>query len=187
MSPSMLKTPSVMTRMCSVGARRSALGACLAQDRSRPSTSLCGKTARAALESRTPSMIEAWLSSSLTIRSPSSVMVGMTPLLAVKPDWKVSVASACLKAARRRSSSSCSSMVPAIVRTAPLPDAELADRRERRLDQVRVRGQAEVVVGREADHPPAVHDRVRRLRPAHDAQRPVERLPRAGPRCASPR
>ncbi len=32
-------------------------------------------------------MIEAWLSSSLTIRSRSPVMVGMTPLLAVKPDW----------------------------------------------------------------------------------------------------
>ncbi len=33
-------------------------------------------------------MIEAWLSSSLTIRSRSPVMVGITPLLAVNPDWK---------------------------------------------------------------------------------------------------
>ena len=36
---------------------------------SSPSTSRCGKTARDAFDSRTPSMIEAWLSSSLTIRS----------------------------------------------------------------------------------------------------------------------
>ena len=82
---------------------------------------MCGKTARDAFESRTPSMIEAWFSSSLTIRSCSVVIVGMTPLLAVKPDWKTSVASVCLKAASRRSSSSWISMVPAIVRTAPLP------------------------------------------------------------------
>jgi hypothetical protein len=38
-------------------------------------------------------MIEAWLRASETIRSCSPVMTGMIPVFAVKPDWKVSVAS----------------------------------------------------------------------------------------------
>ena len=42
-------------------------------------------------------------------------------------------------------------IVPAIVRTAPLTDAELADRLERGLPEPRVVGQAEVVVRRERD------------------------------------
>ena len=45
----------------------------------------------------------------------------MTPVLAVKPDWKVSTASTCLKVASRASSSSCRLIVPAMVRTAPEP------------------------------------------------------------------
>ena len=68
-----------------------------------------------------PSMIEAWLSSSETIRSVSPVIVGMTPVLAVNPDWSVSTASVCLNAASSASSSSWIVMVPAIVRTAPDP------------------------------------------------------------------
>ena len=68
-----------------------------------------------------PSMIEAWLSSSETIRSVSPVIVGMTPVLAANPDWNVRTASVCLNAARSASSSSWSVIVPAIVRTAPEP------------------------------------------------------------------
>ncbi len=45
----------------------------------------------------------------------------MTPVLQVKPDWKVSTASTCLKSASRASSSSWRLMVPAMVRTAPEP------------------------------------------------------------------
>ena len=45
----------------------------------------------------------------------------MTPVLAVKPDWKVRTASVCLNSASRASSSSWSDIVPAIVRTAPEP------------------------------------------------------------------
>ena len=68
-----------------------------------------------------PSMIEAWLSASDTMRSVSPVTVGMTPVLAVKPDWKVSTAGVPLNAASSASSASCMDIVPAIVRTAPLP------------------------------------------------------------------
>ena len=66
-------------------------------------------------------MIEAWLSASETIRSGSDATTGMTPVLQVKPDWKVSVASTCLKRASSASSSSWSAIVPEIVRTAPEP------------------------------------------------------------------
>ncbi len=45
----------------------------------------------------------------------------MTPVLAVKPDWKVSTAGVPLKSASSASSASCMDIVPAIVRTAPLP------------------------------------------------------------------
>ena len=69
-----------------------------------------------------PSMIEAWLSASDTIRSVSPVTTGMTPVLAVKPDWKVRTAGVSLKTASSASSASWIDIVPAIVRTAPLPD-----------------------------------------------------------------
>jgi hypothetical protein len=82
---------------------------------------LCGNTFRGAFDSRIPSMIEAWFSSSDTIRSCSPVIVGMTPVLAVKPDWNVRTASAPLNSASFASSSSWSAIVPAMVRTAPEP------------------------------------------------------------------
>ena len=66
-------------------------------------------------------MMLAWLSASETITAPSGAMTGMTPVLQVKPDWKVRTASTCLKLARRDSSSSCRLIVPAMVRTAPDP------------------------------------------------------------------
>jgi hypothetical protein len=68
-----------------------------------------------------PSMMLAWLRLSLTMRSVSPVMVGMTPVLAVNPLWKVSTASVPLKAASSDSRASCMDIVPAMVRTAPEP------------------------------------------------------------------
>ena len=78
------------------------------------------------------------------------MIVGMTPVLAVNPDWNVRTASVPLNSASSASSASCIDIVPAIVRTAPEPDAELAHGLERRLAQPRVVGEAEVVVRREA-------------------------------------
>ena len=66
-------------------------------------------------------MIDAWLSASETIRSVSPVIVGITPVFAVNPDWKVRTAGTPLNAASSASSASCIDIVPAIVRTAPLP------------------------------------------------------------------
>jgi hypothetical protein len=66
-------------------------------------------------------MIEAWFSRSLTITSSRSRIAATVPAFAVKPDWNMRASSACLNAANRRSSSRCIVMVPAIVRTAPLP------------------------------------------------------------------
>ena len=98
MSPSMLKTPSVMTRIVrSASAARTSRSALRS-----PSTSRCGKILRSALDSRTPSMMLAWLSSSLTIVAPSGARIGITPVLAVKPDWKVSTASTCLNVGQAR-------------------------------------------------------------------------------------
>ncbi len=119
-------------------------------------------------------MIEAWLSSSLTIRSVSPVIVGMTPVFAVNPDWNVRTAGVPLNSASSASSASCIAIVPAIVRTAPLPDAELPDRSQRSLAQPRVVGQPEVVVGRQGDQPSLVDGDDRALGAAHHAQRPVE-------------
>ena len=66
-------------------------------------------------------MIDAWFRLSETIRSFSPVMVGIRPVLAVNPDWKVSTAGTCLNSASSASSASCIDRVPAMVRTAPDP------------------------------------------------------------------
>ena len=66
-------------------------------------------------------MMLAWFSASLTIVAPSGARIGITPVLAVNPDWKVRTASVCLNVASRASSSSWRLIVPAIVRTAPDP------------------------------------------------------------------
>ena len=119
-------------------------------------------------------MIEAWLRLSLTMRSVSPVIVGMTPVLAVKPLWNVRTAGVPLNSASSASSSSCIVIVPAIVRTAPRADAVLADRLEGRLAQPRVVGEPEIVVRREADQPPLVDRHDRALGAAHDPQRAVQ-------------
>jgi hypothetical protein len=123
MSPSMLKTPSVTTRVRRYGSPVSGRPTSLAsRSTSRSaSTSLCGKTFRGAFDIRMPSMIDAWFRLSETMRSASPAMTGITPVLAVKPDWKVSTASVRLKRASSASSSSWSVIVPAMVRTAPEP------------------------------------------------------------------
>src|SRR4029078_5265434 len=114
-----------------------------------------------------PSMIEACLRPSETIRSCSPVIVGMTPVLAVKPLWNVRTAGVPLDAARSASRASCIAIVPEMGRTAPgagrlvsvncavdgraraRSDAELADRRQDRLAQPWVVGEPQVVVGRQ--------------------------------------
>ena len=52
---------------------------------------------------------------------PDPTQLATVPLFAVNPDWNMMEASAPLNAAKRRSSSTCSDIVPAMVRTAPLP------------------------------------------------------------------
>ncbi len=121
-----------------------------------------------------PSMIEAWFSASDTIRSVSPVIVGITPVLAVKPDWKVRTAGVSLKAASSASSASCMVIVPAMVRTAPLPGTEFADGRRRRVAHPAVMGQAEVVVRGEADQATVVDRHDRALGGRHHPQRAVE-------------
>ena len=85
------------------------------------STSLCGNTLIAARDSRQPSMMLAWFSASETTTSSFVRMAETVPALAVKPLWKTTTASVCLNSASRRSSSTCMAIVPAIVRTEPVP------------------------------------------------------------------
>ena len=66
-------------------------------------------------------MMLAWFSASETMVAPSGARIGITPVLQVKPDWKVRTASMCLNSASRASSCSWRLIVPAIVRTAPEP------------------------------------------------------------------
>ena len=119
MSPSMLKTPSVMSRMV----RSAPPGAFGTRARivRMASMSLWAEDLRSALDSRMPSMIEAWLSSSETISAPSAARIGITPVLHVKPDWKVSVGLDLLEFGQLASSCSWRLIVPAMVRTAPEP------------------------------------------------------------------
>ena len=136
---------------------------------------------RGAFDRRMPSMIEAWLRASETIRSVSPVIVGMTPVLAVKPDWKVRTAGTSLNAA----SSALERLVhrhrPGDRADCAAPRPELTHGLERGRDHPRVMGQPEVVVRREADQPPVVDRHDRALRRRHDPQLPVEvALPQGG-------
>jgi hypothetical protein len=108
------------------------------------------------------------------MRSVSPVMVGMTPVLAVKPDWKVRTAGRPLERRQlgfellvhRHGAGDRAHRTRA--------DAVLADRRERRLAQPRMVGESQVVVRRQADHPPVVDRHDRALGTAHHPQGPVE-------------
>jgi hypothetical protein len=86
-------------------------------------------------------------------------MAHTVPALAAKPDWNTTQASTFLNAAMRSSSSMCSDMVPEMVRTAPEPAPYLFTCRDRCLLQLRVRGQAEVIVGRQVDDVLAIEAR----------------------------
>ena len=85
------------------------------------SASRCGNTLISARDSRAPSMIDAWLSSSETITSSRVRIAATVPAFAANPEGNISASSAPLNAAKRRSSSRCNDMVPAIERTAPDP------------------------------------------------------------------
>ena len=74
-----------------------------------------------ALLRRQPSMMLAWFSSSEMTTSSLVRMAATVPALAAKPLWNTTVASVCLNSASRFSSSTCSVMVPAMVRTDPVP------------------------------------------------------------------
>ena len=123
MSPSIENTPSVTTRISRYSPPPGRPVSRASRRISRKAaTSACGKIWRGAFDSRMPSMIEAWFSASDTIRSVSPVTTGMTPVFAVKPDWNVRTAGVSLKTASSASSASWIDIVPAMVRTAPLPD-----------------------------------------------------------------
>ena len=78
-------------------------------------------------------------------------MADTVPALAAKPLWNTTTASTCLNAASRRSSSMCISMVPAMVRTEPEPTPYFATASSAAFTQLRMRGQAEIVVRRQID------------------------------------
>ena len=70
---------------------------------------------------RMPSMIEAWLSSSLMTASSLPSRVSKSPPLASKHDEYRIVSSVCRKPESRRSSSLCTSWVPQMKRTLAMP------------------------------------------------------------------
>ena len=148
--------------------------------------SACGKILRSALVSRMPSMMLAWFSASLTITAPSGARMGMTPVLQVKPDWKVSTASTCLNSASRASSSSCRLMVPAMVRTAPEPAPKRSTASMAAVAQPGMRVQAQVVVARQRDHLAAVDHAAALLLRLDHAQAAEQALGARGPRSPPP-
>ena len=121
-----------------------------------------------------PSMIEAWLRASETIRSVSPVIVGMTPVLAVKPDWKVRTAGDALELGQLRLERLVHGHRPGDRAHGTRACPELADGRLGRVADPRVVGQPEVVVRRQRDQPPAVDRDDRALRRRHHPQRSVE-------------
>ena len=98
------------------------------------------------------------------------------PALAAKPLWKTTHASTFLKRAIFSSSSMWMRMVPAMVRTAPDPTPKVARRRQRRLNQLGMVGQAQVVVAGQVDHLFAVVVANRRLLVVEHAQLEVRAL-----------
>jgi hypothetical protein len=101
-------------------------------------------------DSRAPSMMLAWFSSSERMKSSLPRMALTVPALAAKPLWKTTQASTFLKRAIFSSSSMWMRMVPAMVRTAPepTPNARGGDGRFNQLGMV---GQAEIVVAGQVD------------------------------------
>ena len=161
MSPSMLKTPSVMTRMRRYAPLGAAVGRASRSTRSRPSTSLCGKTARDGLGQ--PDAVD----------DRGVVELVADDQVALAGDGRDDAAvgrEAGLEGQRRLDV--LEGRQPSLELLVQLhrardgahgagPDAQIADGRERRLDEVGMRGQAEVVVRREADDRASVHRRAR--------------------------
>ena len=119
-------------------------------------------------------MIEAWLSASDTIRSVSPVIVGMTPVFAVKPDWKVRTAGALLELGELRLERLVHRHRAGDGPNGPAPGPEFADSRGGRIAYPRMMGQPEVVVRRQADQPAVVDRHDRALRRGHDPQRAIQ-------------
>ena len=160
MSPSMLKTPSV-----TISARRyvptvlldGGLQGCRI-------IVLVGHDARA--RKTAPSMIEAWFSRSEKITSSLPTRAAIVPRLAVKPDWNVMTSSAPLNLARRCSSSTCRSSGAGDGAHRGRADAVFLRGFLRGLHQLRMVGQAEIVVGAEVEHIFAIHHAARRPAPS---------------------
>ena len=100
-----------------------------------------------------PSMIEAWLSASETIRSVSPVIVGMTPVLAVNPDWKREDGLGVLELGELGLERLVERHRPGDRPHGAGARAELLDGLDRRSPHPRVVGQAQVVVRGQADDP----------------------------------
>ena len=121
-------------------------------------------------------MMLAWFSASLTIVAPSGARIGMTPVLAVNPDWKVRTASVCLNVGQPRLELLVEAHRAGDRPHRPRSRAEPLDGVERRLPQLRVGVEAEVVVARERDDLAAVDDAAALLLALDHAQAPVEAL-----------
>ena len=98
----------------------------------------------------------------------------MTPVLAVKPDWNVSVAAVPLKRGELGLELLVEAHRPGDRANRTRAGAVPLDRRQRGRAETRVVGQAEVVVRGQADQPPVVDRHDRPLGRAHDPERPVE-------------
>ncbi len=147
--PSMEKTPSVAIS-------RNRAPAAASSCRSRSAMSLFAYRNRCALDSRTPSMIEAWLRASEMTASSSPSRVSKSPPLASKHDPYRMVSSV-----PRKSLNAASSRRWTVVGAADEPHrrhavAVLGNRRPGLLDQRRMVGQPQVVVGAQVDHLGAV-------------------------------
>ena len=114
--------------------------------------SLCLNRSRRAFDaSRTPSMIEAWLSSSETIAEPSSQIVGKRPVFAFQQETYESAASVPKNSAMRSSRTRWMSNVPQMKRTEAVPAPYLSRPRLPASTTSGIVGEAEVVVARQND------------------------------------
>ena len=90
-------------------------------------------------------------------------MAETVPAFAVNPLWNTTTFSTFLKSASRRSSSMWISMVPAMVRTEPVPTPKCSIASSARSRSLRMGGQAEIVVRRQVDDRFVIDGRVRLL------------------------
>ena len=129
-----------------------------------------------ARDSRAPSIMLAWFSSSERMKSSLPRIALTVPALAAKPLWKTTQASTFLKRAIFSSSSMWMRMVPAMVRTAPEPTPKVRVASMRGLNQPGMVGQAQVVVAGQVDDLAAVVVAHRGLLVVEDAELEVGAL-----------